>query len=198
MSYRGPRVKKSRALGVALTPKASSVMARKPYPPGAHGRRRRKKSEYAEQLLEKQRLRFQYNLKEKQLRRYYDEANRQKGNTGDNLLRLLESRLDNLVCRAGFAPTIYAARQLVSHGHIRVNGKKLNIPSYKLAPGVKITIAAKAQKIPSLVDSLERTKAPGYVAVAKDKFEAEFVRAPEVPEIPVICQTQLVVEFYSR
>ena len=126
MKYTGPKVKLSRALGIPLTPKAMKYMARKPYPPGPHGMRKRhkKQSEFGNQLMEKQRLRAQYNLSEKQLRNYYRAASQEKGNTGENLIQKLESRLDAIILRAGFSPTIYGARQLVNHGHVLVNAKR--------------------------------------------------------------------------
>lgn len=164
MKYTGPKVKLSRKLGFSLTPKARKYMDRKPYPPGQHGpiKRRAKLSDYGRQLLEKQRLRLQYNVHERQMRNYFREASRLAGNTGDNLIQLLESRLDALVYRAGFAPTIYAARQYVRHGHIEVNGKKVDIPSYRVKPNDVIQVREKvaslnASKMQSVLHSLCRT-----------------------------------------
>ena len=138
MSVANPQVKLSRKLNIALTPKASKYMERRPYPPGEHGQqknRRRKVSDYALQLLEKQRLRLQYNLREKQMRNYVRKAIRKSGNAADNLVQALEQRLDALVYRSGFARTLPAARQFVSHGHILVNGRKVDIPSCAINPG---------------------------------------------------------------
>ena len=136
MNFTGPKVKQSRALGVALTPKAEKYMKKRPYGPGQHGqRRRRRPSDYGVQLLEKQRLRYQYNVSEKQLQRAYEQATRKSGPTGEILIQLLETRLDALVLRAGLAPTIFAARQLVNHGHVKVNGEKCNIGSRRIKPG---------------------------------------------------------------
>ena len=127
MNFSGAKVKKSRALGVALTPKAERIMKKRPNPPGTVGSgRRRRKSDYGVQLLEKQRLRFQYNVGEKYLQRMFQRASRMPGATGENLVALLESRMDALVLRAGLAPTIYAARQYVTHGHFTVNGEKVD------------------------------------------------------------------------
>ena len=151
VNFTGPKVKKSRALGVALTPKAQKYMKNRPYPPGQHGqRRRRRPSDYGVQLLEKQRLRFQYNVSESQLRKAYKQATRMPGSTGDNLVQLLETRMDCLVLRAGLAPTIYAARQYVTHGHFRLNGKKATIPSQRLKVGDVITVREKSQQEPDL------------------------------------------------
>ena len=199
MSYRGPKVKLSRRLGVPLTNKSALVMVRKPYGPGQHGQRRfGRKSEYGRQLLEKQRLKFQYNVSEKQLVNYYKEATSQKGNAGENLLRLLERRLDAVVLRAGFAPTIYAARQLVSHGHVQVNGKKVNFPSFRVRMEDVVTIKEKSRQIPVVVDSLEQAQQPPYVATEKEKYEAKISRLPNAEEIPIICEVAQVVEYYSR
>ena len=131
--YTGPMTKKSRRLGVDLVG-GDTAFERRPYPPGVHGRGRTKESEYSLQLREKQKARFSYGVLEKQFRRYYEEANRMQGKTGDNLLQILESRLDNVVYRAGFARTRRQARQLVVHGHFIVNGQKVNIPSYRVEP----------------------------------------------------------------
>src|SRR5918912_3886980 len=139
---RGPKVKIARALGIALTPKAARVMERRPNPPGQHGASpRRKVSDYKKQLLEKQRLRAQYNVSERQLRNAFAEASRKSGNTGVRLLQLLELRLDAVVLRAGFVRTIYAARQAVTHGHVLVNGKRVDRPSRRVKPGDVISLA---------------------------------------------------------
>ncbi|HEV7365406.1 MAG TPA: 30S ribosomal protein S4, partial [Gemmatimonadales bacterium] len=135
MNRRGPKVKLARQLGIPLTPKAQRVMERRPNPPGQHGASpRRKISGYKKQLIEKQRLRAQYNLSERQMSNAFAEAIRQPGNTGVRLLQFLEFRLDAIVLRAGFVRTIYAARQAVTHGHLQVNGKKVDRPSYRLKP----------------------------------------------------------------
>ncbi len=201
MRYTGPKVKLSRKLGIALTPKAQKYMERKPYPPGQHGpeKRRAKLSDYGRQLLEKQRLRFQYAIHERQLRRYYEESSRMAGNTADNLIQLLERRLDTLVLRAGFARTIYAARQYVRHGHIEVNGKKVDIPSYRVNVGDVIRVREKSRRIPDIQESLRQlVQPPPYVEVSKADFSARLLYIPPREEIPVICEVPMVVEFYSR
>lgn len=199
MSYRGPKVKLSRRLGVPLTNKAALVMVRKPYGPGQHGQRRfGRKSEYGRQLLEKQRLRFQYNVNERQMVNYYKEATAQKGNAGENLLRLLETRLDALVLRSGFAPSIYAARQLVGHGHVLINDKPVTFPGYKVKTDDLISIKEKSRNIPIIHEALENTSPPPYVEVDKGNFSSKYARVPSGGEIPVICEISQVVEYYSR
>lgn len=199
MKYNGPKVKLSRALGIALTPKAARVMERRPYKPGMHGQARQQRmSDYALQLQEKQRLRFQYNVSEKQMRRYYSKATRMKGRTGENLVYLLERRLDAFVLRAGFAPTIFAARQIVGHGHITVNGRKSRTPSTLLRPGDKIQVREKSRKKAIFEMDWEVYVPPTYVERDTSDLAATFVRRPEREEVPVVCEEQAVVEFYSR
>ena len=200
MNFTGAKVKKSRALGIALTPKAQKYMKDRPYPPGQHGqRRRRRPSDYGVQLLEKQRLRFQYNVSEKQLVRAYKTATRMPGSTGDNLLQSLETRMDALVLRAGFAPTIYAARQMVTHGHFMLNGKKATIPSMRLKPGDVITVRERSRKSPLFAtEILPRGEVAKYMTFDVNKLSARFESVPSREEIPVICAEHLVVEFYSR
>lgn len=199
MNFTGPKVKKSRALGVALTPKAQKYMRNRPYPPGQHGqRRRRRPSDYGVQLLEKQRLRFQYNISESQLSKAYKMAARMPGSTGDNLVQLLEVRMDALVLRAGLAPTIYAARQYVTHGHFRLNGKKASIPSQRLKPGDIITVREKSQASPIFNESSPSGTVAPYMTVDLANYSAKFDYLPPREEIPIICAEHLVVEFYSR
>jgi small subunit ribosomal protein S4 len=198
-----PVVKLSRSLNLALTDKAARLMERRPYPPGEHGRRpRRNMSSYKERLLEKQRLRFQYHVSEKTLRRYYDKARRQtERTTGDALLGLLESRLDALVLRTGFAKTIYQARQFVSHGHVLVNGKRIDRPGYHVLPGTEISIHAKSQaKTPFefVKQETEPAPPPTYIRVDRSKLSATLEAVPARDLIPVICNEQYVVEFYAR
>lgn len=198
-------VRHSRALGIALTPKAEKYMERRPYGPGQHGRARRKQdSDYAVRLKEKQRLRAQYNIREAQMRRYFEEAKRTAGLTGENLVELLEQRLDALVLRAGFARTIQQARQLVVHRHIMVDGQRVDRPSFMVKPGQMIHVHSRSEKMaPFQVaatgahqDVLPDT--PAYLDVAIDKLQATFTRLPERSEIPVTCEEQLVVEYYAR
>ncbi len=199
MNFTGPKVKKSRALGIALTPKAQKYMKNRPYPPGQHGqRRRRRPSDYGVQLLEKQRLRFQYNVSESQLSKAYKMAARMPGSTGDNLVQLLESRMDCLVLRAGLAPTIYAARQYVTHGHFRLNGKKATIPSQRLKPGDVITVREKSQKSPIFNELKASGSVAPYMTVDDASYSAKFDYLPPREEVPIICAEHLVVEFYSR
>ena len=195
------KVRLSRALGIPLTPKAARHLERRPYPPGQHGRRRRTGSDYRARLLEKQRLRAQYNLGEAQLRLAMGRAVRSGQKTGESLLVDLETRLDALVLRAGFARTIYQARQAVSHGHITVNGRRVDRPSYRVSPGDVIEVAtASKTKAPFLDAASGRHAAavPPYLDVDIQALTARLVRSPQRPEIPVICDERLVVEFYSR
>jgi small subunit ribosomal protein S4 len=199
MRFTGPKVKKSRALGVALTPKAQKHMRKKSYPPGQHGQaRRRRKSEYGLQLLEKQRLRFQYNVSERYLKRMFGIAASRQGPTGENLMQMLESRLDALVLRAGFAATIYAARQYVNHGHFEVNGRKVNIPSQRLKPGDGFAVRERSRHMLVFSELRPATTPSDYVRLEPDSFSARYLRTPDRTEIPVLCQEQAVVEYYSR
>jgi small subunit ribosomal protein S4 len=200
MNYTGPKVKLSRKLGFALSPKARKYMDRKPYPPGQHGsaKRRAKLSDYGRQLLEKQRLRLQYNVHERQMRNYYQEASRMAGNTGDNLVALLESRLDALVYRAGFAPSMYAARQYIRHGHIEVNGRKVDIPSYRVKPNDVIQVREKSRKLECFMNAVRTAQPVPYLEVSKADFSAKYLYLPPREEVPVICEVPLVVEYYAR
>ncbi|GAB1370985.1 30S ribosomal protein S4 [Candidatus Kapaibacterium sp.] len=200
MNYTGPKVKISRKLGLSLTPKAGKVSTRKPYPPGQHGatKKRAKQSDYGRQLLEKQRLRLQYNLSEKQMSNFYKQAAAQTGNTADILVQLLESRLDALVYRAGFAPTLYSAKQLISHGHILVNGRRVNVSSYKVRVNDIIAIKEKSRKIDIIQDSIRNVNSPAYLEVSKADFTAKLAYIPHKEEVPVQCELPLVVEYYSR
>ncbi|MCS6828837.1 MAG: 30S ribosomal protein S4 [Caldilinea sp.] len=201
MNYTGPKVKLSRRLGVPLTPKAARVMQRRPYPPGPHGKAqggRRKLSDFGRQLLEKQKLRAQYNIHERQMRNYVAKAMRKSGITGEVLVQLLESRLDAFVLRAGFVNTIYAARQFVSHGHVRVDGEPVNLPGYQVKPGQIVSVKEKSRRMPLVQESLRNANPPAYVALDKEAFSAQLVRLPQRDEVPVICDLQLVIEYYSR
>jgi len=196
---RGPKVKIARALGIPLTPKAARIMERRPNPPGQHGAAtRRKVSEYKKQLVEKQRLRAQYNVSERQLRNTFAQAIRQTGNTGVRLLQLLELRLDAVVVRAGFVRTIYAARQAVVHGHFLVNGKKVDRPAYRLQPGDVVTLAERSRDMIAFTAPLENARPPAYLQLDKDKRSARVNEVPEREQIPVQCEASLIVEFYSR
>jgi small subunit ribosomal protein S4 len=200
MNYNGPKVKLSRKLSLELTPKARKVTQKKPYGPGQHGatKRRAKQSDYGRQLLEKQRLRMQFNVSESQMRNYYKTAARLVGNTGEILVQLLESRLDSLVFRAGFARTIYASRQYVNHGHVTVNGKRVTIPSFKVKENDVIAIKTKTQKNEHVQDAIRSAAPPPYLSLSKADFSVKYLYTPPREEIPVICEISLVVEYYSR
>lgn len=196
-----PKVRLSRALGIPLTPKAVPYFERRPYPPGMHGRARRSTSDYKVRLMEKQRLRAQYDVSETQLRRAFESANRGASNTGEALVAGLETRLDAIVLRAGFARTIYQARQAVSHRHVTVNGRRVTIPSYRLSPGDVVAVAPRSrEKVPFQVAAAgaHATATPPYLEVILGQLTARLVRVPVRSEVPVICNEQLVVEYYSR
>ncbi|MEX3609884.1 30S ribosomal protein S4 [Rothia sp. LK2588] len=198
-------VRQSRALGIALTPKAEKYFERRPYGPGQHGRARKKQdSNYAVQLREKQRLRAQYNVREAQMRRIYLEAKRVEGQTGKNMIEILETRLDALVLRAGFARTIAQARQAVVHRHIMVDGVRVDRPSFKVKPGQMIHVHPRSEKMaPFQIAATGEHQAvlpdtPAYLKVSIEKLQAVLERAPKREEVPVTCEEQLVVEYYSR
>lgn len=180
-------------------PKLAKVLAKKPYGPGAHGQKlRRRRSDYAAQLKEKQKLKAIYDMAERPFRRYYQTARKTQTATGTKLLQILESRLDNVVFRAGFAPTRAASRQLVNHGHINVDSQKVTTPSYLVKPGQVVSLAESGQKIP-LVKALLASKdvtIPKWLK--RQAIAAKIERWPERDEIDVNIQEQLIVEFYSR
>ncbi len=202
--YTGPRARVSRRLGINIfgTMAETKALDKRPYPPGEHGRGRRRgqPSEYLMQLQEKQKARFSYGLSEKQFRNLYEEANRRKGVTGELMLQLLERRLDNVVYRAGLAATRAQARQFVNHGHIEVNGKRVNIPSYRVRVSDKVSLKAKSREMVTVVwnkDVLDR-QAPGWLETGDDG-NAVTVRAfPEREQIDVPVREQLIVELYSK
>lgn len=196
------KYKIDRRMGENIWGRAKSPVNNREYGPGQHGQRRKGKlSDFGIQLRAKQKLKGYYgNITEKQFRRYYDEAVRRKGDTGENLVGILECRLDALVYRAKFVPTVFAARQFVNHGHVLVNGKRCNIPSRLLKAGDVVEVREKARGIPMVIEagqSPER-ECPEYVSV--DGFKATYVRVPTLDEVPypVIMEPNLVVEFYSR
>jgi small subunit ribosomal protein S4 len=205
--YRGPREKLERRLGVDLGLKGErrlagkSALEKRPYPPGQHGQRRTKISEYGLQLREKQKAKFMYGVSEKQFRAIFQEANRLEGNTGELLIQLLEQRLDNVVYRMGFATTRAFARQLVNHGHVLVDGKRVDIPSYRVKPGQKIEIREKSKNNPQIQRSVELTNQTGiveWVDVDKEKLFGIFTRIPEREEISIPVEERLIVELYSK
>ncbi|WP_433463749.1 30S ribosomal protein S4 [Spirillospora sp. CA-128828] len=196
-----PKVRLSRALGIPLTPKCVKYFEARPYPPGVHGRARKQETDYKIRLREKQRLRAQYNIREAQLRNAFAKAGRAGCKTGEALLVDLERRLDALVLRAGFARTIYQARQFVVHRHVLVNGRRVDRPSYRLRPGDVITVAERSRSmVPFQVAAAggHAENVPPYLDVRHDALAARLARLPERSEIPVICDEQLVVEHYSR
>lgn len=200
--YTGPRTKLSRRFGVALFG-PSKALERRNFPPGQHGVRagRKKKSEYSVALGEKQKLRFQYGILEKQFRAYYEEAARRRGVTGETLLQLLETRLDNVCYRCGFGNTRQAARQLVNHGHVLVNGRKVDIASFQVKPGDVIKVGAKPSSQQLALRMLDLTQAApqvDWIDVERDKMEATITRVPERSDIDPIVNEQLIVELYSR
>ncbi len=200
--YRGPREKIARRFGVALFGPSKALELRN-FPPGQHGARntRRKMSEYGIAMAEKQKLRFQYGVLEKQFRLYFAEAQRRKGVTGENLLQLLEMRLDNIVYRMGFANTRFASRQVVAHRHITVNGKVVNIASYQCKPGDVVAAknsARSQQLVGRFMEMTLGTPAPDWMTVDRDKLSGEVNRIPVTEEINPIANIQLVVELYSR
>jgi small subunit ribosomal protein S4 len=195
-----PKVRRSRALGIPLTPKDVRYFERRPFPPGEHGRKRKTTSDYKTRLLEKQRLRAQYDVSETQLRSAFDRAKRGGGKTGEQLITQLESRLDATVLRAGFARTIYQARQVVSHQHVVVNGQRVDRPSCKVRPGDVVAIADKSKQKPpfQVAASGAHATAPGYLDVSIADLVCRVLREPRRDEVPVVCEEQLVVEYYSR
>ena len=202
MNNSRPKARLSRALGIPLTRKCVKYFERRPFPPGMHGRGRRKASDYQVRLLEKQRLRHQYNISEAQMRRAYDDAHRSQGKTGENLVALLESRLDATVQRAGLARTIYQARQLVAHGHFLVDGQKVDRPSYRLKPGQVVEVRESSRSKPPFQIAatgahLDGPTAP-YLSTVVEELRTIVIRKPLRTEVPVVCDEQLVVEFYAR
>ncbi|HEY8454298.1 MAG TPA: 30S ribosomal protein S4 [Actinopolymorphaceae bacterium] len=198
--YTGPMTKKSRRLGTDLVG-GDKAFERRPYPPGQHGRGRPKESEYLLQLREKQKARYAYGIMEKQFNRYYREAHRRPGKTGDNLLQLLECRLDNVIYRAGIARTRRHARQLVSHGHFLVNGRKVNIPSYQVDQYDVIDIRPKSRELTPFVIAREtfgERPVPAWLEVVPDTLRILVHQRPTRAQIDVPIQEQLIVEYYSK
>ncbi len=198
--YTGPRTRRSRRVRQLLDENKAKYFDRRPYPPGEHGRGRIRESQYQVQLLEKQKLRFTYGILERQFRRYYKQAVRQRGITGDNLMRLLETRLDNVVFRAGLAATRPQARQLVNHGHFRVNGAKVDIPSYQVEQGDVITLKERSKDVfpvQHTVDTLDRVP-PEWLDVDTMERKVTIATLPSRQQIDTDVQEQLVVELYSK
>ena len=201
---RGPVVRRSRRLNMALDPKSERLLDKRPYPPGQTGksRRPRKMSNFGTQLQEKQRARFMYDVLERQFRRYYKRATHMKGVVGDNLMSLLEQRLDNVVFRCGFAMSRRMARQIVNHGHVQVNGRKVDIPSYHCEPGDIIEIRDKSRShggIQQAVDQPPLSMTPNWLEVDSQTLRAKVIGTPSKDDIEQLqINAQLIVELYSR
>ncbi len=197
--YTGPNNKKARRVSFSILENGKDI-AKRPYGPGQHGQdKKRKPSNYSVQLTEKQKARFMYGISEKQFKKLVNESGKMKGVHGENLLILLESRLDNIVYRIGFATTRRGARQLVNHGHILVNGKKVDIPSYRVKVGDVITLKETSMNHPAVVASLESiSKRVDFISYDANKKEAVYVRYPERSELNADINEALIVEFYSR
>jgi len=197
--YTGPAFKKSRRLGFSTLENGKDI-AKRNYPPGAHGNsRRRKTSEYGLQLQEKQKVRFMYGLTEKQFKKTFEKAAKTKGITGEEFLKLLESRLDNVVFRMGLAATRRGSRQIVNHGHNLVDGEKVNIPSYIVKPGSVISIKERSLNHPAMKLALDNVLArPAYIEFDAKKMTGTFIRLPERSELNADINESLIVEFYNR
>ena len=197
--YTGPSYKKARRVGFSIS-ETGKELARRSYSPGQHGNDRRSKlSDYGTQLKEKQKVRFMYGVNERQFRKTFEEAAKIKGIHGINFLRLLESRLDNLVFRTGFSNTRRGARQLVNHGHVTVNGKKVDIPSYRVKPGDVISLKDDDKDLKVVKEALEKvSKRVEFITYDESKMEATYVRLPERGELNADINEALIVEFYNK
>ncbi len=201
--YTGPRLRVMRALGVHLPGLSSKAPERRPYPPGQHGQSRMKKpSDYRLQLMEKQKLRYNYGISERQFRRYVVLAKKSKLNTGEKLLELLERRLDNVIFRSGFAATIPAARQLVCHGHVNVNGKRVDIPSYAVGQDDLIELREKSRKFQAVkdavVDAGNIARRPQWLEVSGEHFSAKMTALPGAESVLFPIEAKMVVEYYAK
>ena len=204
-SYHGPKAKPQRRFGELLVPrpKYSKILEERAYPPGEHGReksfRSGRRSNYAMQLDEKQKLAFIYNVRERQMRNYYKKAALMSGPTGVNLLSLLERRLDNVVYKSGLGATIWAARQIVGHGHIMVNDQRVNLPSYQVKAGDVVEVSDKMKKNVHIQEWVQQSAYfPPYLVVDKDNYRVTLDRVPEEGEVQTPIDIQQVVEFYNR
>lgn len=200
--YRGPRMKKCRAVGTVLPGITTRATLDRPFPPGDHGaKRRRKPSDFKVRLIEKQKARFHFGILEKQFQRYVVEASRQKGPSGLNLLRLLQSRLDNIIFRMGLAVTIPAARQLVVHGHIEVNGRRVDRPSFQVKAGDVITVRERSANKKFVEETLGVTAAmprPSWIEFDPAKKTGKLISAPERNDLPFDLNENAIIEFYSQ
>ena len=199
MKYTGPKDRLSRKYGELLSGMPNFELNKRPYPPGQHGLKRTKNSEYGGLLQEKQKLRLSYAVTERQFKRYFEKASKLKGPTGELLIQLLETRLDNLVYRMGFAPTLAAARQLVVHGHVLVNGKVIDIPSYLVKAGFEISLSEEIQKNELVKTTIKNApQVLEYTAVDKEHFKGKLTSFPKRSQIPITVSERLIVEYYSR
>jgi small subunit ribosomal protein S4 len=199
----GSKYKINRRLRANLWGRSKSPLNRRDYGPGQHGQRRKKPSDFGTQLMAKQKLKGHYaNMGERQFRRIYEEARRRKGDTGERLIEMLERRLDAVIYRMKFVPTPFAARQFVNHGHVLVNGKRVNIPSYLVKDGDTVELKEKAKNLAVTIEAAKSAEreVPDYLEVDAEKFKGKFVRAPKLADVPypVPMEPNLVVEFYSR
>ena len=210
MRYTGPSCRQCRREGTKLFLKGTKCFTekcpveRRPYPPGQHGQqqsRRRKSSEYSKQLRETQKIKRMYGVSEKQFRNTFEKVSKQPGITGHNLLAALESRLDNMVYRMGFAPSRKSARQLIRHRHVEINGKRVDIPSFVVQPGQEVRVRQKSRELMLVQGAMEqatRGASPTWIAVDRDTFSGRMLERPSRPNIPIAAQEQLVVELYSK
>ncbi len=201
MRYTGPKAKKARRLGMAFTPKDVKILQKRSYAPGQHGQNRVRLSEYGTQLREKQKAKINYGIVEKQFERYFNKALKQEGVTGDNLLKLLELRLDNVVFRLGFAETRAQARQLVSHGFFQVNGKRVNIPSFNVKIGDTVSVLEgkkKSKYMEVLKERVKAFKSQEWVELSAPNLSGKVLTVPTPELIGNVINTQLIVEHYSR
>ncbi len=205
--YTGPKWRIARRLGVNIyvgeekSQKGKAVLDRRPYPPGQHGRARRKISYYGRQLMEKQKVKYYYGVRERQFRRFYEMAERMRGQTGENLLKLLESRLDNVVYRLGFGKSHRHARQLVVHGHILVNGQKVDRPSYLVKPGDVVEVKEESRDIPQIKEGMELAQKrgiPSWLELDAENFKGVVKAEPTREEIEIPIEEHLIVELYSK
>ena len=192
-----------RRLGVNLWGRPKSPVNNRPYGPGQHGQRRRKPSDFGTQLAAKQKLKGYYgNIGEKQFRRYYEEATRRRGDTGENLIELLERRLDTMIYRAKFVPTVFAARQFVNHNHVKVNGRRVNVPSFSVKDGDVVEVKEKSRTLAVVLEAQESAERdiPDYLDVDVKNCKATIVRGPKLADVPYPVQMEpnLVIEYYSR
>ena len=197
-TYHGPKVKLSRRVGVPIADIPKHTSKRQLNPPDQHGFRGRRLRDYGVRLNEKQKLRYHYNVLERQFRKYLGDAKRQKGNTGDNMLRLLEQRLDNVIRRLGWARTIWQARQIVAHGHVLINGRKTDRPSFQVKEGTKITLKAKIHdRIRENMESMAGHEVPAWMSFNPSDLTATIDSVPTTDQIPFDVNMNLIIEFYK-